>query len=204
MAELEPTGRRRSADDREIPNATRCQRCIWFALGQTHKVAVSEMPPMAHRGSPAFSPSCRERPGGAAGGRTPGGSPPAHGPGSRTSPAEPSGCCPPTSRCGSGPISRRSAPSRVVREIERTFAAGCARPDFRLVHYSLQGNHAHLIVEAHDRDAPRARHDGDRRAARAGRERVADRSGRVCGRSLPRASPARRRRRCETPSATCA
>ena len=41
----------------------------------------------------------------------------------------------------------------IVREIEQTFAAGCARPDFRLVHYSLQGNHAHLIVEAHDRDA---------------------------------------------------
>jgi REP element-mobilizing transposase RayT len=40
-----------------------------------------------------------------------------------------------------------------VREIERSFAAGCARPGFRLVHYSLQGNHAHLIVEARDRDA---------------------------------------------------
>jgi REP element-mobilizing transposase RayT len=39
-----------------------------------------------------------------------------------------------------------------VREIERTFAAGCERPGFRLVHYSLQGNHAHLIVEAHDRE----------------------------------------------------
>jgi hypothetical protein len=42
---------------------------------------------------------------------------------------------------------------RIVREIERTFAVGCARPGFRLVHYSLQGNHAHLIVEASDRDA---------------------------------------------------
>ncbi|HEY2386612.1 MAG TPA: hypothetical protein VGK30_06595 [Candidatus Binatia bacterium] len=39
----------------------------------------------------------------------------------------------------------------IVREIERTFAVGCDRPDFRLVHYSLQGNHAHLIVEARDR-----------------------------------------------------
>jgi REP element-mobilizing transposase RayT len=39
----------------------------------------------------------------------------------------------------------------IVREIERTFAAGCVRPSFRLVHYSLQGNHAHLIVEARDR-----------------------------------------------------
>jgi hypothetical protein len=41
----------------------------------------------------------------------------------------------------------------MVHEIERSFAAGCARPGFRLVHYSLQGNHAHLIVEASDRDA---------------------------------------------------
>lgn len=40
---------------------------------------------------------------------------------------------------------------RIVREIERTFAKGCVRQGFRLVHYSLQGNHAHLIVEAHDR-----------------------------------------------------
>lgn len=36
----------------------------------------------------------------------------------------------------------------IVREVERTFAAGCERREFRLVHYSLQGNHAHLIVEA--------------------------------------------------------
>ncbi len=52
---------------------------------------------------------------------------------------------------------RKDLPSlrdtRVVRAIERTFGAGCARPGFRLVHYSLQGNHAHLIVEAHDRVA---------------------------------------------------
>jgi len=52
---------------------------------------------------------------------------------------------------------RRDVPSLrtvgIVHEIERTFANGCARPGFRLVHYSLQANHAHLIVEAHDRDA---------------------------------------------------
>lgn len=52
---------------------------------------------------------------------------------------------------------RRDAPSLrsvpIVRAIERTFAGGCARKGFRLVHYSLQGNHAHLIVEARDRDA---------------------------------------------------
>lgn len=42
---------------------------------------------------------------------------------------------------------------RIVHEIERSFASGCERCDFRLVHYSLQGNHAHLIVEAKDRVA---------------------------------------------------
>ena len=41
----------------------------------------------------------------------------------------------------------------IVREIARTFARGCARPGFRLVHYSLQGNHAHLVVEARDGEA---------------------------------------------------
>jgi len=41
----------------------------------------------------------------------------------------------------------------IVHEIERTFARGCVRPGFRLVHYALLGSHAHLIVEAQDRDA---------------------------------------------------
>ena len=43
--------------------------------------------------------------------------------------------------------------TRVVRQIERTFAHGCERREFRVVHYSLQGNHAHLLVEARDQDA---------------------------------------------------
>jgi REP element-mobilizing transposase RayT len=42
---------------------------------------------------------------------------------------------------------------RIVHEIERTFVDGCRRPGFRLVHYSLQGNHAHLVVEAQDHAA---------------------------------------------------
>ena len=37
---------------------------------------------------------------------------------------------------------------RLVRELERSFAASCERKDFRLCHYSIQTNHAHLIVEA--------------------------------------------------------
>jgi REP element-mobilizing transposase RayT len=56
-----------------------------------------------------------------------------------------------TLRLRSGLPSLRSVP--IVREIERTFRAARARPGFRFVHYSLQGNHAHLIVEAVDRDA---------------------------------------------------
>jgi len=42
---------------------------------------------------------------------------------------------------------------RLVREIERSFSIACDRDDFRLTHYSLQGNHAHLIVEADDERA---------------------------------------------------
>jgi hypothetical protein len=41
---------------------------------------------------------------------------------------------------------------RLVREVERSFARSCERDGFRLVHYSLQGNHAHLIVEAENRE----------------------------------------------------
>jgi hypothetical protein len=42
---------------------------------------------------------------------------------------------------------------KVVREFERSLARGKPRTDFRVVHYSLQGNHAHLLVEARDRGA---------------------------------------------------
>jgi hypothetical protein len=42
---------------------------------------------------------------------------------------------------------------RIVRTIEAAFRAAKERPDFRLVHYSIQRNHAHLIVEASDRAA---------------------------------------------------
>jgi REP element-mobilizing transposase RayT len=67
----------------------------------------------------------------------------------------------------------------IVREIERTFAVGCVRPGFRLVHYSLQGNHAHLIVEAQDRDAlGRGMKAIGARLARAV-NRIAGRTGRV-------------------------
>ncbi len=42
---------------------------------------------------------------------------------------------------------------KLVSEVERTFAKGCERGEFRLVHYSLQDDHAHLVVEAEDREA---------------------------------------------------
>jgi REP element-mobilizing transposase RayT len=42
---------------------------------------------------------------------------------------------------------------RLVRELEYSFAKLRRRRDFRLVHYALQGNHAHLIVEAKDAEA---------------------------------------------------
>lgn len=42
---------------------------------------------------------------------------------------------------------------KIVRELERSFSHGCDRGDFRLVHYSLQGNHVHLVVEAAHRRA---------------------------------------------------
>jgi REP element-mobilizing transposase RayT len=42
---------------------------------------------------------------------------------------------------------------RLVRELERSFAMLRRRRDFRLVHYALQGDHAHLIVEARNPEA---------------------------------------------------
>jgi REP-associated tyrosine transposase len=41
----------------------------------------------------------------------------------------------------------------VVREIEAAFRRGSDRGEFRLVHYSIQADHAHLIVEANGADA---------------------------------------------------
>jgi REP element-mobilizing transposase RayT len=37
---------------------------------------------------------------------------------------------------------------KLVREMERSFAAACERGRFRLVHYSIQNDHVHAIVEA--------------------------------------------------------
>ncbi len=67
----------------------------------------------------------------------------------------------------------------LVREIEGTFSRGCERSEFRLLHYSLQGNPAHLVVEARDRHAlGRGVKSIGARLARA-LNRVAGRSGAV-------------------------
>ena len=59
--------------------------------------------------------------------------------------------CHVTLRVRSGVPSLRNV--RFVRAFEETLARGCDRGEFRLVHYALLGNHAHLIVEAKDRHA---------------------------------------------------
>ncbi len=41
----------------------------------------------------------------------------------------------------------------LVKRFEESLAAGCDRGDFRVIHYSLLGNHAHFIVEASCREA---------------------------------------------------
>ena len=48
------------------------------------------------------------------------------------------------------PSMRKQDAYELVRDC---FARGKERPGFRLVHYSVQGNHLHLIVEASDRRA---------------------------------------------------
>src|SRR2546430_8300620 len=56
-----------------------------------------------------------------------------------------------TLRIGSGvPGLRRQ---RVLYALEQAFAAAKIRFGMRIVHYSIQGNHLHLIVEAEDRES---------------------------------------------------
>src|SRR5262245_33344136 len=78
---------------------------------------------------------------------------------------------------------RRDVPSlrsvRLVRELERSFAAACERGRFRAVHYSIQADHVHLIVEAaSSRDLGAGMKSIGSRLARAA-NRVFGRRGRV-------------------------
>ena len=41
---------------------------------------------------------------------------------------------------------------RLVREFRRSLAKACERGRFRVVHYSIQPNHVHLLVEAQGKD----------------------------------------------------
>jgi len=41
----------------------------------------------------------------------------------------------------------------LLAELRESFGQACSQPDFRLVHYSVQRNHFHLIVEAKDQQA---------------------------------------------------
>jgi REP element-mobilizing transposase RayT len=66
-----------------------------------------------------------------------------------------------------------------VQEFRRSLAEASERGDFRVAHYSLQGDHAHLIVEAHGKEAlSRGMMSIGARLARAV-NRVAQRSGPV-------------------------
>ncbi|MGZ5039090.1 MAG: transposase [Usitatibacter sp.] len=67
---------------------------------------------------------------------------------------------------------------RCFRVLERAMYAGAVRFGFRLVHYSVMGNHVHLIVEAPDRKALG-------RAMKGLGVRIAKALNRVMGRSGP-------------------
>jgi putative transposase len=68
---------------------------------------------------------------------------------------------------------------RCFRALRRAFERGCARFGFRLVHFSVQGNHIHFIVEAPDQLAlTRAMKGLEVRMARA-LNKVMDRKGPV-------------------------
>ena len=78
---------------------------------------------------------------------------------------------------------RRGLPSlrgvKVVRALERSFAAACERGRFRLVHYSIQNDHVHAIVEAtSQRDLASGMKSIGARVARAV-NRILGRRGRV-------------------------
>ena len=77
--------------------------------------------------------------------------------------------------------SLRSGP--VVREVESSFRKACDRGTFRLVHYSIQNDHVHLLVEA----------DGAKALGR-GMKSIAARFARAVNRALKRSGPVLRDR----------
>ncbi|MGH7288280.1 MAG: transposase [Myxococcota bacterium] len=81
-----------------------------------------------------------------------------------------------TLRVREGVLSLRSG--AFVQEFRRSLSEASERGDFRVAHYSLQGDHAHLIVEAHGKHALA---NGMKSIA----ARLARAINRVCGRSGP-------------------
>ena len=91
---------------------------------------------------------------------------------------------------------------RFVREWRRTLAEASERGDFRVNHYSLQGDHAHLIVEAHGKDAlARGMKSIAARLARA-LNRIAAAAAR-CSTAATTTAACARRARCAARSPTC-
>ena len=68
---------------------------------------------------------------------------------------------------------------RCFRVLERAFFAGANRFGFRLVHYSVQGNHLHLLVEAQDEKALSRGMNGMGVRVAKGLNRVMGRAGKV-------------------------
>ena len=84
-----------------------------------------------------------------------------------------------TLRVGKGCWNLRS--HRALRALEGAFLAGRERFGFRLVHYSVQGNHLHLLVEAEGKESlARGMKGLGVRVARA-LNRMMSRKGRVLG-----------------------
>jgi hypothetical protein len=105
-----------------------------------------------------------------------------------------------TLRVRAGLPSLRAA--RLVRELERSLREIRARHDFRVVHYSVQSNHVHLLVEAREATARgRGMKSVGARLARAV-NRIFGRRGPVLADRYHAAFFARRAR-CGTPSPTC-
>ena len=68
---------------------------------------------------------------------------------------------------------------RCFTALARAFWGGCNRLGFRLVHYSVQGNHMHLLVEAADETSLARGMNGLGVRVAKGLNRVMGRSGKV-------------------------
>ena len=73
--------------------------------------------------------------------------------------------------------------ARIVRALEAVFRAACERGSFRVVEYSIQGDHLHMLVEA-----------GDRVALARGMKAIGTRVARAVNRVLRRSGPVLRDR----------